>query len=59
MGRKWNVVIRDSSGDVIDSYHDGDVEKIEREKVYNTAYDSMYEFYGRDPETVKITVEAT
>ena len=55
---KWNVVIRDLNGDIIDSYYDGDVEKIEKEMVYNTAYDSIYEFYRRDPESVKITVEA-
>lgn len=56
--QKWNVVIRDADGTTLADYYDGDAEKFDRESIYNTAYDSVYEFYGRDPNSVKITVAA-
>lgn len=55
---KWNVVIRDANGELLADYFDGDAEKFDSESIYNVAYDSIYEFYGRDPDSVTITVEA-
>lgn len=56
--KRWNVTIHDADGTLLADYYDGDVEKFDRDSIYNTAHDSIYEFYRRDPDSVTITVEA-